>query len=442
MSRLQRLRNKQKIISKEKEILEKELRLLEHERTILDMQLIFDENCVEIEKLENMDVSGMNLPDDNEFMQRYNELQKSNSELHREVYLLKQSLLQHSDQLTQMRTELEELQSLLDESVEPTEIAEVTPKLVDYQTGIVFEDSSELQTRLGKLTLKNGTVIRAHFRNGIIVSISGSTPYKSTVDIEEIEQYIAFSSLLDTSFYRMLHPFPTNSETTYQHSSYTPFLAGLKSTTRPVRLIALCHGLISNEKSFGIKVIRVNNTAQGVCSFLSIHMKKQYMKELLTPNTDQEAFIHKARVLASANMNLLFSLKLTTLTDETRGSNLTISDIDCKKYNDSYEACKYIKQAPFKEFKPVQPQFNKIFQSNPGLCFLFVGYIPEDGDGYQYINLFALEPTFLLDELITKYISSRCKELYLADYSCAVPRDGFYPTPLQKQTLGGRITKK
>ena len=303
---------------------------------------------------------------------------------------------------------------------------------------------SDSQTRLGKLTLKNGTVIRAHFRHGIIVSISGSTQYnKSVVDIEEIEQYIAFSSLLDTSFYHMLHPFPTNSETTNQHSSYTQFLAGLKRTNRPVRLIALCHGLISHEKSFGIKVIRVNNTAQGVCSFLSIHMKKQYMKELLTPDTDQEAFIHNARVLASANMNLLFSLKLTTLTDETRGSNFTISDKDCKKYNESYEACKYIKQAPFKEFKPVQPQFNKIFQSNPGLCFLFVGYIPDDGDGYQYINLFALEPTFLLDELITKYISPSCNELYLADFSCAVPRDGFYPTKSQKDSFGGkRKTKK
>ena len=69
---------------------------------------------------------------------------------------------------------------------------------------------------------------------------------------------------------------------------------------------------------------------------------------------------------------------------------------------------------------------------------MFIGYIPEDGDGsYEYMNLFALEPTFSLDKLLTNFISPNCQELYLADFSCAVPCNGFYPTSTQKQNLGG-----
>ena len=450
MSRLERIRAKQKKIVKEKEILEKELKLLQQERVIIDMQAIFDENTVEIKKFEDMDVTGMDTAIVDGLVIRYDEVQESNSVLHKEIYLSKQQLLQYNDELIQLRTELEELQNFL-EGRDEVEESTVVPK-VTVLPGLVFEGQSELSaTRMGTLTLKNGTVIRAHFRNGVIVSISGLTPYNKNVvpiDINEVGAYIVFSSLLDTSFYRMLHPFPTNSALIAKHTAsrltYTSFLQGLKTTRRPVRLIALCHGVICPEKSFGIKVIRVNNTVQGVCSFSSIREKQEYMSELIMPTVKQDDFMDKAKLLAKKNMHECYSVKLTTLTDETRRDHsfLSISEADCAQYNETYEACHHLKEPPFKEFRIVQPQFNKIFQSNPGLCFLMVGYIPEDGDEYEYMNLFALQPIFLLDNLITEYMSPQCQELYLADFSCAVPRDGFYPTKLQKETLGGRKTKK
>ena len=166
------------------------------------------------------------------------------------------------------------------------------------------------------------------------------------------------------------------------------------------------------------------------------------MSELIIPDTDQGVFMEKAKLLAKKNMHECYSLKLTTLTDENRGSHSTISEADCARYNETYEACKDMKEPPFKEFGILKQQFNKTFQSNPGLCFLMVGYIPEDESEYVYMNLFALQPIFVLDDLIDNFISRHCQELYLADFSCAVPRAGFNPTLLQKQSFGGRKTKK
>jgi hypothetical protein len=447
MSRLERIRSRQKKVLKEKEILERELQLLEHERAIIDMQAIFDENTVEINKFENMDVTGMDTSIVDGLVIRYDQLQDANVELHKEIYLSKQKLLQYNDEIIHLKEEVEELAAFLENRVEDEEQTPTVARRVEpiHVPGLVFDDSDELSAiRLGTLTLKNGTKIRAHFRNGVIGTISKLSDNKTTdpIDISEVGAYIIFSSLLDTSFYRMVHPFPTNSaliakNTTPQHS-YTSFLQGLKRTRNPVRLIALCHGLICPERSFNIKVIRLNNTAQGVCSFSSIREKHEYMSELIMPDTDQGVFMEKAKLLAKKNMHECYSLKLTTLTDEKRGSHFTISEADCARYNETYEACKDMKEPPFKEFGILKQQFNKTFQSNPGLCFLMVGYIPEGETEYVYMNLFALQPVFVLEDLIDNFISRDCQELYLADFSCAVPRAGFNPTALQKHSFGGR----
>ena len=451
MSRLQRIRIKQQILSKEKEILEKELQLLEQERIIVDLQTIFDEHCAEIEKLEKTDITqpGFNI-DDNEFIRRYDELQEINGVLHGDICLSKQILMKYNDDLIQSRLKLEELQSLIQELMkENTEID--TVKKLENTTFIDYKGSSPHigSTRFGHLILKNGTVIEAQFKNGIIV-INRKLTLKKTepIDVHEIEQYISYTSMLDSSFYQLLHPFPTNSELIakgipYRDISYSQFLDGLKKTTNPVRLIALCHGLICDiMKPDGIKVIRVNNTEQGVCSFSTQHIKHTYLNELIIPDPNQTTFINKARVLATTNMHVYFSVKLTTLTDETRGSNYKISEEHCTLYNQAYDACHHIKDAPFKEFQPVQEQFDKIFESNPGLCFLFIGYIPTDSTEYEYINLFTLHPKFVLSDIIKTYMSPFCKELYLADFSCAVPCNGFTPTLSQLQTLGGRRKTK
>ena len=254
--------------------------------------------------------------------------------------------------------------------------------------------------------------------------------------------------MLTSEFYRMLHPFPTNSylmynQIPYRHSShqYGPFLDGLKTTSNPIRLIALCHGLICGVKNFNMKVVRVNNTVQGVCSLIGNDDKYRFAYHLTLPTRDNNEFIHKAKILATENMHKIFSVKLTSLTDETRGSHDKINDMDCEHYNTAYDQCQHIKEAPFKEFIPHQKQFDKIFQGDPGLCFLFIGYIPEDSDVYEYINLFALQPKFTLEDIITNY-TPNCKELYFADFSCCNPCDRFYPTEIHKATYGGRKTKK
>jgi hypothetical protein len=247
-----------------------------------------------------MDVTGMDTSIVDGLVIRYDQLQDANVELHKEIYLSKQKLLLYNDEIIHLKEEVEELAAFLENRVEDEEQTPTVARRVEpiHVPGLVFDDSDELSAiRLGTLTLKNGTKIRAHFRNGVIGTISKLSDNKTTdpIDISEVGAYIIFSSLLDTSFYRMVHPFPTNSaliakNTTPQHS-YTSFLQGLKRTRNPVRLIALCHGLICPERSFNIKVIRLNNTAQGVCSFSSIREKHEYMSELIMPDTDQGVFM-------------------------------------------------------------------------------------------------------------------------------------------------------
>lgn len=429
-----------------KQISTDELLLLTVERKIIEKQILFDNNSIEIERLENMDATTLSELETDEYLQIYDKIQDENGELHVEVYQLKKQVLDIAEQIIVKKEKLNEINDELEEIPELEPIFEPVPP--DQPVIPVFLEESSQSTRLASLTLKNGQVILAHFRNGVIVSISKLTNYKNTlipIQINEIGPYIAFTSLFTTEFYRMIHPFPTNSASMYMpyrstNHQYGQFLDGLKRTTRPVRLIALCHGLICGVKKFNINVLRINNTVQGVCSFISASEKYRLSHYLTLPSTNEDEFIDKVKLSATKNIHDHFSVNLKSLTDETRGSNYKLADKDCKKYDESYEKCMYIKEAPFKNFVKNQPQFDKIFSGNPGLCFLFIGY-SEDDSSYEYINLFTLQLTFTLEDIITNYIP-HCKKLYVADFSCSNPCDTFYPTEKQKATCGGRKTKK
>ena len=63
--------------------------------------------------------------------------------------------------------------------------------------------------------------------------------------------------------------------------------------------------------------------------------------------------------------------------------------------------------------------FNKNFESNPGLNFLYIGFL-EDGK-YIYKNLFSVVPSTITLKNIFEYFIPACTECGFIDFSCSKP---------------------
>jgi hypothetical protein len=208
--------------------------------------------------------------------------------------------------------------------------------------------------------------------------------------------------LLNTDFYAALDHDPA--------MTLDDFLHEVREAPK-VRIVAMCHGCISNQFKSLVKVSRIAMSPYGLRSGASWNSNTR--ADLLEMEYDDEAFKTKARSVARMDIE---DVCQSVEHHIPRNEGSEVSD-ERKLFYQCVNPDRNPTEKPYEVHDRIP---NKTFESTPGLNFLFIGYSPDNSDAYVYRNLFARNETFDLRDIMRFYLRN-CEELLLADFSCNDP---------------------
>ena len=195
------------------------------------------------------------------------------------------------------------------------------------------------------------------------------------------------------------------------------FIEDINTRHCAVRLVALCHGSLLSGFPLSIPSLqRISNVPNGICNFDTLSNK---INILNLHSIDDKDYIQQI------NTTFMTDLKQKCMMNPSRFKNGDIF----------LEMCRTIRTIPTNTFVYQQPILNKMFSSGESKVCLLLLY----NDRGEYINLFSLQSTFTLQNVLKRI--PNCSNCIFVDLSCSSKDiDINYK---QLQYMGGkRKTKK
>ena len=268
-----------------------------------------------------------------------------------------------------------------------------------------------LDTEISMITFPNGWRVK-----GIINSKHKIVICNEIVDAHSIASKSKLSAI---NFSVHIHPFNINDLAKYYNANSkftkdfydcirptTPyFLDGLKHAKK-VRLIALCHGCISEPFIPPVKIRRISATVPGICGLTQFNHKIKTYHLFESIKEDDPIFIRIARKITHEHIQTMHCVK--------NWNKLNINQENRTMRNRMYDVCTKLETVPNKTYDKM---FNKSFGNERGLNFLLIGF--ETEIGYKYINLFSLVDDIDLKTILSDF-TPNCKNLIFVDMSCSI----------------------
>jgi hypothetical protein len=195
------------------------------------------------------------------------------------------------------------------------------------------------------------------------------------------------------------------------------FIDDINTRQCSVRLVALCHATLLSGFPLPIQTLqRISNVPNGICNFDNLQNKIDIL-DLQTIQDDHE---------------YVQQIEETFMTDLKKKCKMNPKLFE---NGDAYlETCKTITTIPNKTMVYNQPILNKLFSANESKVCLLLLY----NDRGEYINLFSLQPTFSLQNILKRI--SKCSKCIFVDLSCSPKEEDIVHKQLQY--MGGKRKTK